>query len=158
MINEELRAVLETLSTDQLRFVAARLDCSTDREAAERIGVSTSTVAHWPPAVRRAVELAAQNALDVALQLRRAALVKAMLVKVSGLESVDERIRQNTATEIIEWELGKAKQVSDINLGGQPGNPISIVSAVRALAEAEALLAKSSSEEAVEESRAGSDA
>ena len=72
--------------------------------------MSESTVYRWPDEVRQAVRLMAGDGLVTALHLRRRALAKAMLVKVRGLDTDDERLRQQTATEIIEWELGKATQ------------------------------------------------
>lgn len=72
--------------------------------------MSESAVYRWPDAVKRAVKLMAGDGLVTALHLRRRVLAKAMLVKVRGLDTDDERLRQQTATEIIEWELGKATQ------------------------------------------------
>jgi len=57
----------------------------------------------------------AQDGLVTALHLRRRALARAMEVKLRGLDSRDERIRQAVATEIIEWELGKASQKIDLS-------------------------------------------
>ena len=45
-----------------------------------------------------------------------------MAVKVAGLDSENERVRQDAATELIEWELGKAKQTSEYL--GKDGQPI----------------------------------
>jgi len=75
--------------------------------------MSESAVYRWPDAVKRAVKLMAGDGLVTALHLRRRVLAKAMLVKVRGLDTDDERLRQQTATEIIEWELGKATQRTD---------------------------------------------
>jgi hypothetical protein len=84
--------------------------------------MSESAVYRWPDAVKRAVKLMAGDGLVTALHLRRRVLAKAMLVKVRGLDTDDERLRQQTATEIIEWELGKATQKSE--LSGPNGKPI----------------------------------
>lgn len=107
---DELESVLEQLTTDQIRFVVARQECATDREAARMIKVSESTVYRWPDVVKRAVALMAADGLKTAMHIRRKHLAKAMLVKVRGLDSDDERIRQSSATEIIEWEMGRANQ------------------------------------------------
>lgn len=74
--------------------------------------MSESAVYRWPDTVKRAVRLMAGDGVVTALHLRRRALAKAMLVKVRGLDTDDERLRQQTATEIIEWELGKATQTN----------------------------------------------
>lgn len=108
-ISERLDSVLAQLSTDQMRWVIARDECATDGEAAKAIGIKPDTVYHWPPVVREAVRLIAAEGVAVARHLRKRALAKAMWIKTRGLDSRDERIRQNVATEIIEWEMGRAE-------------------------------------------------
>jgi hypothetical protein len=54
-----------------------------------------------------------------ALELRRRALAEAMAVKTSGLRSEDEAVRQRTATEIIEWEMGRAAQKNENKNSGE---------------------------------------
>lgn len=115
---DDLDAVLAQLTTEQLRFVVARQECATDREAARKIKVSESTVYRWPEVVKQAVTLMAQDGLKTALHIRRKNLAKAMLVKVKGLDSEDERIRQAASTEIIEWEMGKAEQTVKGDVAG----------------------------------------
>jgi hypothetical protein len=48
------------------------------------------------------------DAINVGVQLRRLYFAKAVMVKASGLDSDDETIRQKVATELIEWETGRA--------------------------------------------------
>lgn len=111
---ERLDAVLAQLTSDQIRFVIARSDTESDAAACRELSISRSTVSHWPQDVRdniaTAVSLMAQDGLVTALHIRRRNLAKAMAVKIKGLESDDERVRQNVATELIEWELGRATQ------------------------------------------------
>jgi hypothetical protein len=109
-ISDQLMAALAQLSTDQIRFVVARQDCATDKEAAMAIGIKPDTAYHWPPIVKEAVRLMTEDGLSVARHVRRRNLAKAMLVKVGGLDSGDESLRQRVATEIIEWEMGRAQQ------------------------------------------------
>jgi hypothetical protein len=65
-----------------------------------------------PPVIKEAMWYGSraihQNAINMAIQLRNSYLAKAVLVKASGLDSEDEKIRQAVASEIIEWALGKA--------------------------------------------------
>lgn len=110
--NETLEGVLAHLTPMQIRYVIVRQECATDKEAAEAIGIKPDTVYHWPQIVREAVRLMARDGVVTALHLRRRALSKAMLVKVDGLDSKDERVRQAAATELIEWELGRAAQTN----------------------------------------------
>ena len=50
--------------------------------------------------------------------VRKRNLLKAIMVKVAGLDSSDESIRQKVASELIEWELGTATKTQAINLDG----------------------------------------
>ncbi len=110
--------MLSELSADQLRFVVARQEAPTDKEAAEAIGLSPRRVTFWKSEQRapidEAVRLMAHDGLIMARTLRRRALAKAMAVKVRGLDLDDDRLRQHVATEIVEWELGKATQRQDV--------------------------------------------
>ena len=123
-----LDAMLARLSIDEIRFLVARSEVTTDKEAAGLIGLSPRTVKGWPmerkELIRAALRFMAQDGLVTALHLRRRSLAKAMAVKVKGLETSDERLRQNVATEIIEWELGKATQPTE--LSGADGAPLVI--------------------------------
>ncbi len=113
-ISERLEAILSELSPNQLRFVVARQQYSTDTAAARAIGVKRDVVYRWPAVVKEAVRLMAEDAVAAALHLRRRALAKAMAVKAAGLDSKDEKVRQSAATEIIEWELGRAAQRQEL--------------------------------------------
>ena len=118
---DELAATVRNLSQDQIRFVVARQECATDKEAAETIGVSPETVKGWKYKgipIDDAVRLMALDGIVVASELRRRNLAKAMAVKVAGLDSGKENTRQNVATEIIEWEMGKAKQKQELEISG----------------------------------------
>lgn len=110
--SERLRELLRDLTMTQLRFVIARLEAKTDKDAAEVIGISPATVKSWEnkKLVDEAVSLMRLDGMITALEIRRRNLAKAMAVKAAGLDSDDEKIRQAVATELIEWELGRAKQ------------------------------------------------
>lgn len=120
---EDLEQVLALLTTDQIRFVVARQQFSTDKEAAEEIGIKPDTVYQWKHKghpIDDAVKFMAFDGVITALHIRKRHLAEAMAVKVAGLKSDDERLRQNVATEVIEWELGRATQPQehDIKRGG----------------------------------------
>ena len=122
---DQLSQVLDRLTTDQIRFIAARQEHSTDKDAAKAIGIKPDTVYQWTHKgvpIAEAVRLMAFDGLVTALHIRRKNLLKAMLVKVAGLDSKEERIRQSVATEVIEWETGKATQKSELT--GKDGGPI----------------------------------
>jgi len=114
-----LETILRQLSIIQLRYVVARAECKTDKEAAEMIGISPASVKGWDnkAQVDDAVRLMIYDGVMTAKELRRRSLAKAMAIKVSGLDlEDDERLRQNVATEIIEGELGKPRQQTDENV------------------------------------------
>ena len=125
-ISEQLSDVLDKLSLDQIRFVVARQEFATDKEAAESIGIQPQTVYRWPDEVKDAVRLMAYDGMLTAQHIRRKALAKAMLIKVKGLDSNDDVLRQRVATEIIEWEMGKATNRTEV--GGVEGKPIEVKS------------------------------
>ena len=129
--SEQLSDILSRLSKDQVRFVVSMQDYPTKKEAAEAIGIKPNTTYRWNGDIDEAARLMALDRLEAARQIRRKNLIKAMAVKAAGLDSNDEAIRQKSATEIIEGELGKASQQADITTGGDKiifeiirGNPI----------------------------------
>lgn len=117
--SDQLESVLGKLSTDQIRFVVARQEFATDKEAAQEIGIKPDTVYQWKhrgSPIDQAVRLMALDGIVVAKELRRRNLAKAMAVKVAGLDSIKEPTRQSVATEIIEWEMGRATQKQEIKI------------------------------------------
>ena len=122
---EDLQALIGCLTTDQIRFVVARQEFSKDKEAAEEIRISPNTVKDWKyrgAPIDEAVKAMARDGIVVAKELRRRNLAKAMAVKVAGLDEEDARLRQAVASEIVEWELGKAKQTQEVT--GKDGDAI----------------------------------
>ena len=118
-ISDELSEILKSLTIDQVRYVIARMDYPTMGEAATAIGLKPDTVYRWNGQVERAVELMALDTIESARSIRRRNLLKAVAVKVKGLDSKDEKVRQNVATELIEWEMGKAGGSLDVTSGGR---------------------------------------
>lgn len=115
----KLQTILAQLTKDQLRFVVALQDHKTKDAAAKALKIKIDTVYHWDAElIDEAARLMAMDAVNYALELRRMNLNKAIMVKFSGLDSRNEQVRQKAATEIIEWELGKAKNALDVTSGG----------------------------------------
>lgn len=141
-LDTEYQDILNGLTTNQLRFLVARLDAKSDAEAARMIGMDEKTPVRWPEKKQldRALELAAYDGAVLALTMRRKTLPKAMAVKIAGLESKDERIRQAASTELIEGELGKAVQRSELT--GRDGQPVQVqtISDEELLSELRAML------------------
>jgi len=124
-----LESILQQLSVEQIRFVIARLDTDTDKDACGCAGLNYNTFRNTPrekrELINQAIALMSFDGLVTALHLRRRALAKAMAIKLAGLDNRDERVRQAVATEIIEWELGKATQRQEHT--GAEGRPIEII-------------------------------
>jgi hypothetical protein len=124
----QLELLLEQLNTNQKRFIIARQEYTTDKDAALSIDLSPDTVKNWKYAgvpIDAVVSLMASDGVVMALHLRRKALAKAMAVKVAGLDEKDARLRQSVASEIVEWEMGKATQKQEIT--GKDGGPQEMV-------------------------------
>lgn len=122
---DDFRALVDQLTVDQMRFVVARQEYGSDKEAAESIRVSPETVKNWKykgAPIDEVVRLLAFDGMVIARKMRRRNLAKAMAIKVAGLDSEDERLRQGVSTEIIEWEMGRAAQPQTHS--GPDGGPI----------------------------------
>ena len=100
------------LSDVQWRYVTARIDNPkfTKKDTAEHLKLNVQTVYRWPHFVDEALALAREDMHKAALTVRKNALLKAMQVKLKLLDHKDGRIRDKAATDILEWELGKASQ------------------------------------------------
>lgn len=125
-----LAATLALLSRSQLRLVVYLMKHGGTKAAAcKALDIPYETAKDWGPIIDQAVTLLLQEQLQGAREILRGALVEAAMVKIKGLESGDEKIRQNAATELIEWALGKATQ---------PVNG-SVTTAVKVYMDAEAM-------------------
>ena len=116
---EILKSLLSKLSMTQIRFIIARLETKTDKEAAAVIDISPSTVKSWNSSgdkaiIDQAIDAMRFDGMITAVEIRRRNLAKAMAVKVAGLDCDDEVTRQKVATEIIEWEMGRATQRQEL--------------------------------------------
>jgi hypothetical protein len=126
--SERLAEILRKLSTVQIRYCVARLDTKTDKQAALDIGITDNVVKGWnfdgeKELVDEAIQLMAYDGVITALEIRRRNLAKAMAVKADGLNSDNDRLKQEVATEIIEWEMGKATQPTDLTTNGKDIQP-----------------------------------
>lgn len=114
------------LTDNQWRFVTAMVEnpSFSKKAAAEYIGLKPETVYKWDSYVDDAIERARHNVHEAAVASRKQALLKAIAVKRALLDSDDENVRSKAATEIIEWELGRASQRQELT--GQDGGAITI--------------------------------
>jgi hypothetical protein len=104
------------LDHNQRRFVIAMQECPTKAEAAKAIGVKPNTIYKWPEIVDEAIQLLTESIADAACEIIAQATAKAAMIKVIGLDSGNERIRQDVASEILDRRLGTAVQKSEVGL------------------------------------------
>lgn len=106
-------------------------DSPTKKDAAEAIGLEPNTVYSWPKIVDDAVERFADDVEAAALDIILANAGKAAMVKAAGLDSGDERTRQQVASEILDRVLGKPTQRQELAGPGGGPVPIQVVREVR---------------------------
>ena len=121
-IPNRLEEIKAQLSPDQLAFLAERVLCRTDKEAARNLGFGYSTVLSWPEKriINEAVDLILTDSLEVARDLLKRNLIRAAKVKAAGLDSKRVSVSQAAATEILDRFMGKPVQQNNINMAGGP--------------------------------------
>jgi len=114
------------LNRNHWRFINLMLQdpSLSKKEAAKKLGLKPETLYRWPKQVDEALKLALQDAHIAARAMRRQWLLEALNVKVELLHSPDDAVRNRAASDIIEWELGKATQATQIS--GPDNGPITI--------------------------------
>ena len=125
--SNELAEIESQLSLSQIRFLVARMECPTDKEAAIAIGMTEGAVKSWnkdgsKQLIDKALRLMVHDGIVTAQEILRRSLAKAAAVKAAGLDADDERIRQLVATEIIDRGLGKVAQRTELT--GKDGEAI----------------------------------
>lgn len=111
----DLRVEIENLDSDlKIQYVFARCKTTSNNQAVEDAGFSQSTFYGWSQEVRDylnslAMRLKTEAGLRAMLVLQDAA-EEAAKVKVEGLKSRKENIKQAAATEILDRNIGKPTQ------------------------------------------------
>ena len=127
--NHRFNMIWRKLNRNQRRFVVAMPEYSSKKKCAEELDIPTATVYGWPEYVNEAIELYQEHIAEVATNILVDGISKAALVKVAGLDSEDERIKQMSATEILDRYFGKAKQRTELT--GVDGQDIHIKVKIR---------------------------
>lgn len=111
-LETEIRRLLSNMSPQQVTYAVALIYTKDHKDALLSCGISEETYKSWPENIQQDCEEIANivvfDTLVLSRRLLREAVLQAVLVKMAGLSSPDEEIRQKAATDIIEWELGKA--------------------------------------------------
>ena len=122
--NLKFQSIWRKLNYNQRRFVVSMPEYSSKKECAENLDLAPGTVYGWPDIVDKAIEMYQDHVSDVATIILADSISKAALVKVAGLDSGDERIKQMSATEILDRYFGKAKQRTEHT--GEDGGAIKV--------------------------------
>lgn len=128
---QTLREQLETLkrlNRNRFDYVLARSSCQDVSEALEEIGMSRAWYYKFSSEEREelerlAEELHIERKIQAELILGQA-VNKAAQVKADGLDSKDSRIKQASATEILDRVLGKPTQRTELT--GKDGGPVEV--------------------------------
>lgn len=118
---DDLRTVLDGLADTKLEFVFARSKTNKTIEALREIGVSRNTFYKWPDRERLeelAQELKRRRLLRVEMMIQDAA-EDAARVKVEGLKSKKDHIKQAVATEILDRTVGSPAKRVDVHSSGE---------------------------------------
>lgn len=115
---DSLRTEIDALEPLKAQWVYARATVRSDKAAYEAIGVSRSAFYKWPESERDALrDMAQRLKADVQLrimQMLEDAAADAAAVKVAGLTSRNELVRQGAASEILDRILGKPTQRQEL--------------------------------------------
>jgi len=118
-IRREISQLMDDMTDGEIRLASAQSEGATRTDGAKAIGKSINTVKKWDLSkVDRMVTLMVQHRIETALIQRERLLSRAVAVKAKGLEDPDPKIRQRVATEIIDWNLGRAGQTKSIQHSG----------------------------------------
>lgn len=118
---EKLRFVelWHSFTDTQRKLVIAIPKFATKKEAAESIGIEASSAYTYNGIISEAVSLIRKDRELAALTILGMALPEAAMTKYEGLQSGNEHIRQNAATEILDRHLGKPGASVDVTVNNQ---------------------------------------
>jgi hypothetical protein len=119
----DLRTEINQLSDLRLDYVMARSRVTSDAQGIRESGVNKTTFYSWSEEERNKLN-------DIAQRLKRDTALKALTiiqnaaeeaakVKVAGLKSRDERVKQGVATEILDRGVGKVTDKVDVTSAGE---------------------------------------
>lgn len=115
------------LTPTQKRFAVAMQEHPSKKDAAQAIGISPNTAYNWNGEVDDAVAFMANNIALATLGILQANATKAAMVKAKGLDSTNESVAQNAATEILDRNIGKPTQSIDHTTKGNEIKAISYI-------------------------------
>lgn len=107
-------------TTEQWRFITERLNTTTDKEAAENIGLNDKTPSKWPnkPQINDAVEKLRIEIAAGSISALKQSSLKAAMVVAGLLDSDDEAVRLRAAQDILDRVNGKPTQRQEVDHSG----------------------------------------
>jgi len=125
----DLRTELDQLEDLRINYVIARAKVNSDAQGYKLAGIAKTSFYTWSAEERERLNNLAQRikrevALRIMIQLQDAA-EQAANVKVDGLKSRNEHVKQNSATEILDRVLGRPTQRQELT--GAEGMPLKII-------------------------------
>ncbi len=115
---DNLQAELDKLEDSRLDYVMARSVVNSDADGYKNAGIPKASFYKWAASERDYLNELAQRfkreTAARALRVIRDAAAEAAEVKVSGLKSRDERIKQAAASEILDRTVGKVPTEVDL--------------------------------------------
>ena len=90
------------------------LSSSSKKDAALSVNIEPNTVYSWNGSIDDVIEYMRNHAALAALGIIQANVTKAAMIKAAGLDSDNEKIRQDSASELLDRQLGKATQRQEI--------------------------------------------
>lgn len=119
---ERLGQLVSTLTAEQIRFVSARLNTKNDREAAQAIGLASSTVYNWSKTEKETInavrKLILEHAALTALAYFKRYALEAAILKVQAMlgdKNAHDKFIQDAATEVLDRVLGKPRQMVEVS-------------------------------------------
>ncbi|MFA5715761.1 MAG: hypothetical protein WC998_08470 [Candidatus Paceibacterota bacterium] len=118
-----LQIELNQLEDQRLAYVMARSKVNSDAQGHKEAGITHATFYSWKKEERKKLnELAQKIKREIALRaimILQDATEEAAIVKVHGLKSRNEHIKQGVATEILDRGIGKVTDKVDVTSNGK---------------------------------------
>jgi hypothetical protein len=116
-MTRNVNEILDDATLDQVKWVMRRLTSSTDKEAAEAIGLSPSTVSRWDnkAELNNAVSLLLREPINAAVEMLRGAAVKAAQAIIDTMDTEDEKLKLTAANDLLD-RIGMGQPETEINI------------------------------------------
>jgi hypothetical protein len=122
----DLQTEIDQLEDQRLDYVMARSKVNSDSAGYRDAGISKSWFYSWPVEEREKLNKLAQRVKRetavMAMMKLANAVDRAAEIKIAGLESRNENIKQSASTEILDRVVGRPTQKTELT--GKDGGPL----------------------------------